>query len=167
MKTLNEDFMESSASEARKGLLSSMRTNLFPSIELYRFANSQRPDRNLAGPWWISYSPFEALKKYAALRQQSLSLAARTCLAIDWEWSKVDVLIKVVPKVRLSAWSGTPKTQTPKVKDTSWYTGVRWVPDRDITQLFIPGLDQPDPNHSEKMIWQSAFFVLGFSMGVR
>ena len=164
MKTLNEDFMQSLASKAREGLVASTRINLFPSIELYRFGNSLRPDLYLTGPWWISYSPFEALKKYAALRQQSLSLAARNCLAIDWEWSNVDVLIKVVPKVCLSAWSGTPKTQTPKVKGTRNYTGARWEPDRDITQLYIPGLGQLDPNDQKNMIWQSAFYVKYFLM---
>ena len=155
MKTLNENFMESSISKASEGLLTLTRTNIFPGIIMYRFANTKRLDLYYTGPWWISFSPFEALKKYAKLREQSLSLAARKCLAIDWGWSNVDVLVKVVAKDRLSAWAGTPKTQVLKVG--SRYTGVSWEPDRDITQFFIPVLDQADPNDSKRKIWQSAF----------
>ncbi len=155
MTTLNENFMESSATKAREGLLTLTKTNLLPGITINRFANTKRPDLYYTGPWWISFSPFEALKKYAKLRDQSLSLAARTCLAIDWEWSNVDVLVKAVIKDPLSAWSGTPKTQT--LKTDRRYTGVRWEPDRDITQLYIPGLWESDPKVPGRKIWQSAF----------
>ena len=149
--------MESSVSKASEGLLTSTRTNIFSGIIMYRFANTKRRDLYYTGSWWVSFSPFEALSKYAKLREQSLSLAARKCLAIG-EWSNVDVLIKVVAKERLSAWSGTPKTQVQK--ENKKYTGVRLEPDRDITQLFIPGLDQADPNNLKRRIWQSAFLRL-------
>ena len=155
MTPLNENYMESSVKKAREGLLTLTDTTLLPGIEINRFANTKRPDLYFTGPWWISFSPYEALKKYARFRNQSLSLAARTCLAIDWEWSNVDVLVKAVIKEPLSAWSGTPKTQTPK-RDRR-YTGMRWVPDRDITQLFIPGLWEADPEVSGRKIWQGAF----------
>jgi len=155
MKTLNQDFMESSISEARKGLLTLTRTNLSPGIVMYRFSDTRYFDRFYTGPWWISFTPFEALKKYAEFREQTLSSAARKCLAIDTEWSNLDMLIKVVVKERLSAWSGTPRTQV--IKKESRYTGVRWEPDRDITQLFIPGLHQAAPNDPKHKIWQNAF----------
>jgi hypothetical protein len=43
---------------------------------MYRFGNSKRPDLYYTGPWWLGFSPFDASKKYANLRKQSLSLAA-------------------------------------------------------------------------------------------
>ena len=155
MKILNESFMESSILQARAGLLTTTKTNLLPHISLYRFASSKRPDLYYTGPWWIGFTPFEALKHYAKLREQSISMAARQCLAIDWEWSNVDVLVRVLTKNGLAAWSGTPKTQVPK--GGASFKGIHWEPDRDITQLFIPGLGQPDPNESKCNIWQSVF----------
>jgi hypothetical protein len=153
---LNEGFMKDSMLEARKGLITTMRKSLFPGFRMYRFANSERPDLYYTGPWWINFSPFEALKQYAKLRGQTLSLAARHCLAIDWGWSKVDVLVEVVIKERLSAWSGTPGTQVLK-DDSIRYTGVQWEPDRDITQVYIPGLYEAAPNDSDRMIWECVF----------
>lgn len=157
MTPINKDFMESTVSKAREGLLTLTKTTLLPGISINRFANTRRRDLYFTGPWWISFSPFEALKKYAKLRNQPLSLAARTCLAIDWGWSNVDVLVEARLKVPILAWSGTPKTQTLK-KDRN-YTGVRWKPDRDITQLYIPGLYEADPNDYRLKIWQKAFTV--------
>ncbi len=157
MKTLNQDFMKSSISDARKGLLTLTKTTLSPGIVMYRFGDTRYLDRLYTGPWWISFTPFEALKKYAAFRNQSLSAAARKCLAIDTEWSNLDVLVRVVVKERLFAWAGTPRTQV--IKKESRYTGVRWEPDRDITQLFIPGLYQAAPNDPKHKIWQNAFMV--------
>ena len=151
MRTVNENFMEPTLSKAREGLLTLTKTTLLPGITINRFANTKRSDLYFTGPWWISFSPFEALKKYAKLRHQPLSLAARTCLAIDWEWSNVDVLVKAIIKEPLKAWSGTPKTQTPK--KGRFYTGLRWEPDRDITQLYIPGLYEANPNDSKRKIW--------------
>jgi hypothetical protein len=155
MTASNENFMNSSFPKAKDGLLTLTKTTLFPGIAINRFANTKRPDLFYTGPWWIGFSAFEALKKYASLRKQSLSLAARTCLAIDWEWSNVDVLVKAIIKAPLSAWSGTPKTQTPKMDRR--YTGIRWEPDRDITQLFIPGLNEIDPKDASRKVWKGAF----------
>lgn len=160
MTAISESFMQGAAAKAREGLLTTVRINLLPGLSLYRFANSARPDLYYTGAWWINYSPFQALKSYAALRGQSLSMAARQCLAIDWGWSNVDILVEVTMRVRLSAWSGAPKTQV--MKNKSHYSGVRWEPDRDITQIFVPGLDQPAPADPTKMIWQSAFIHCKF-----
>jgi hypothetical protein len=155
MRTLNDDFMQSSAAKAREGLMGLTQTRLFAGLPLYRFGNSTKPQLCFTGPWWLGFSPFEALKKYARLRDQPLTLAARQCLAIDWGWSQVDVLVKTVLKQHLSAWAGTPKTQVPKVGRN--YGLARWEPDRDVTQLYIPGLAEADPQEPGRRIWQSAF----------
>jgi len=157
MKILNENFMESSISEARKGLLTLSKTNLFPGMVIYRFADTTRPQRYYTGPWWISLTPFESLKKYADIRGQPLKSAARQCLAVNMRWSNMDILLKVRVKERLSAWSGTPRTQAVKIE--AKYSGMNLKPDRDITQLFIPGLNEADPDNSKRKIWERAFFA--------
>jgi hypothetical protein len=154
-KTANEKFLESSQPAARAGLITLSETTLVPYLHLYRFGNTSRPNLHFCGPWWVGFSPFEALKGYAESRGEALSLVARECLAIDWGWSKVDVLVEVVVKQSLSAWSGTPKTQF--VRGGGGPGGRRWEPDRRITQLHIPGLGERDPSDSPQMIWEQAF----------
>ncbi|MBN2000798.1 hypothetical protein JW935_24830 [candidate division KSB1 bacterium] len=163
MKTLNEAFMDSNSQmEASNGMRNIVRTDLSRGIRLYRFASSDKPELWYAGAWWLSFSPFEALKKYASLRKQSLTLAARQCLAIDKGWpSKLDILVEgIVNAGGLSAWSGTPETQSIK----NGQKHIRQLrPDRDITQLFISGLDKPNPLDSSRKIWQNAFINLRHS----
>jgi hypothetical protein len=160
MKTLNEGFMHASASEAMKGLMTLNKTTLLPGITIYRFANTRWPDRFYTGSWWVGFSPFGALMRNCKSRGQSLAFAARRCLAINPEWSEgkeANVLIKAVVKQRLSAWSGTPKTQVSRIAVGSQYVKARLEPDRDVTQLCIPGLGETDPNDSGCKIWQSVF----------
>ena len=162
METLNEYFMHSSKSKSdiKDGLTAVSKTILLPGIVIYRFANTQRPDLYNTGSWWVGFSPFESLKKYSESRQQSLAFTAHQCLAIDRQWSKgkeVNVLVKAQIKQRLSAWSGTPKTQVSKIPVGSKYRTARLEPHRNITQLYIPGLGEPDPNDSNRKIWESAF----------
>jgi len=154
MVALNEKYMRFSQSKASEGLMNLVETTLLPGIRVYRFGSSNRPDRWFAAPWWLSFSPFEALKQYASVRKQSLPLTARQCLAIEWGWSKLDVLIETVVKQRLLAWSGTPKTQVLKWGTT--HLG-RLRPERNITQLYIPGLDEADSSRSGHAIWKDAF----------
>lgn len=154
MKTFNEDFMQPSYSKAMAGLISVTRVTLMPNIQIFRFGSTRDPDLYFTGGWWIGFSPFWALDSYAKLRKQSLGAAARQCLAVG-DWSNMDMLIHVAPREPLSAWSGTPKTQ--REKERSHYKKGRLVPDKDITQLYIPGLGQADPNGSGGKIWERAF----------
>ncbi|HEV2392281.1 MAG TPA: hypothetical protein VG146_07955 [Verrucomicrobiae bacterium] len=156
VKTLNESFMDATASEARRGLVALHPTIIQPNMVIYRFADSNKPELYFTGKWWVGYSPFEALKQHAQRRNQTLSAAARHCLAIDFEWSKLDVLHKVILKKPVSAWAGTPLTQRVRKGNFS-RPDRRWEPDREVTQLFIPGLDQADPNNPHQKIWQAVF----------
>ena len=155
MKTINEDYMDAAFSKASKGLVAVWRTLIQPGMPVYRFGDSIRPDAQLTGGWWVGYSPFESLKQYAQRRKQTLSAAARQCLAVDFQWSTLDVLHTVILKTPLSAWAGTPRTQRIRRANSD----RRWEPDREITQLYIPGLDQPDPNSPRLKIWETAFQI--------
>jgi hypothetical protein len=152
---MNSEFMKTSELEAMKGLIHLVETVVFPGTRIYRFGSSNQPSRWFAGPWWLTRSPYEALKQYAGSREQTLKLAARRCLAVEFGWSQMDVLLMAVVKQNLSAWSGTPKTQAVK-------GGVhlgRLKPDRDITQLYIPGLGEPDSISSCRETWQNALHL--------
>jgi len=145
--------------EAEHGLLMKTRITLTPGLPLYRFASSDNPNAWFISPWWVGYSPFEALKEYARVEKIPLGLAARECLAILQEWSRCDRLVRASVKQPLEAWVGTPKTQRVKDKDTQRY-GARWEPDRRITQLYTPGLSQPSETGGQ-LIWQVALHVSG------
>jgi hypothetical protein len=153
MAALNESFMR--AEEERKaevGLDNIVRKDLYFGLQIYRFGSTQLPDRYFTSPWWIGFSPFEALKRYAKSRGQSLFTAAKQCLAIPTGY-KIDILHETIVKQSLAAWSGTPRTQVTKMDQRY---GTRFVPDRDITQLYLPGLDATDPRNSSRKIWESA-----------
>jgi hypothetical protein len=145
--------------EAEQGLLMKTRITLTPGLPLYRFASSDNPDGWFTSPWWIGYSPFEALKEYARVENMPLGLAARECLAILPKWSRCDQLVRASVRQPLVAWVGTPKTQRVKDKVTQRY-GDRWEPDRRVTQLYIPGLSQKSEG-STQQIWQVALIVAG------
>jgi hypothetical protein len=156
MKTPNEGFMDRVEEKARGGLVSTYRSTIQPGMSLYRFGDSKKPNLFLTGVWWIGFSPFEALRQYAHHAKQKLSAAARQCLAVDFDWSTLDVLHKVILRSPLSAWSGTPRTQMIRPPGAS-ALDRRWKPNRQITQLCIPGLGEPDPSSQRQMIWQTAF----------
>ncbi len=145
----------------------------------FRFGSTRKPELYFAGPWWMRLSPFESLRRYAERRGQAISIAARTCLAIDSDWSDCDVLVTALLAQSLGAWAGTPKAQSPKYKvpakkgivsefgeqltpdlPSGWgstYKGYTLKPDREITQLYIPGLGEQDPGNPNRRIWESAF----------
>ncbi|WP_373500885.1 hypothetical protein [Desulfococcus sp.] len=163
MQPVNEKFMQDELPKAREGLYAIQRTVIFPNMILYRFGSSDKPKNYYSGSWWIGYSPFESLKKYGVARNQSLKDSAAQCLAIG-TWNKCDVLIKVITILPLAAWSGTPKVQAEKI-DKKRYTGVRRNPDRDITQLYIPGLKEVYNNI--QMIWETALKKASMIMGTQ
>jgi hypothetical protein len=156
MRTLNESFMQAGYLKATEGMESVVPTTLTPGLRIHRFGNTIHPERYFTGPWWIGFSPFEALRQYSAARGVSLALVARQCLAIDRGFSeRLDVLVTAVLRQALSAWSGTPKTQIIKLSPSQGRVSLR--PDRRVTQLCIPGLDQKDPSDPNSGIWKSAF----------
>ena len=154
---VNEVSMDNTLQEAMRGMSALVRVNIHPHVVLYRFACSRDKD-GWAGKWWVGYTPFQALIDHAVSRQQSLSDAAGTCLAIDRDWGIKDVLLKVFVSKPLSAWSGTPLAQHPRVskRDRHYKDRKALRPDKDITQFFIPGLSENDPE-TGRPIWQSAF----------
>ena len=75
MKTLNGSFMQAGYLDAIKGMENLVPITLTPGFLIYRFGNTLRQERLFTGPWWIGFSPFEALKQYSTSRGVSLPLA--------------------------------------------------------------------------------------------
>lgn len=156
MKALNETYMKAGYLKAMEGMQNLTPITLTPGLRIYRFGNTSRPELYFTGPWWVGFSPFEALKQYSASRGVSLPSVARQCLAIDRGFSaRLDVLVTAVLQQALSAWSGTPRTLAIKLPPKPGRVSL--TPDRRVTQLCIPGLHQKNPSDPNSIIWQSAF----------
>jgi len=148
--------MKEAYEKAAQGMESVTPTTLAPGMRIHHFADTGNPKGYFTGRWWVGFSPFEALEQYSTSRGVPLPLAARQCLAIDQTYTaRLDILVTVVLKQALSAWSGTPKTQVVTRSPASARVSLR--PSKTITQLCIPGLDQKSPTNPALMIWQSAF----------
>jgi hypothetical protein len=120
--------------------------SLIPHMEVWRFASTDQPEKWFANPWWIGLSPYRSILQLSRSANASLTDTARACLAvvsnpqaIDRP-NRMDVLSYARIAKPLTAWSGTPRTQRPKLLGRQEYI-ERQEPDRSITQLFIPGLE--------------------------
>jgi len=146
----NGAFMEHAREKAAKGLLMAVSGVLLPGTRIYRFATSLKRERFFSGEWWFGQTPFDSMKAYAQASGCSLRDAARECLAVDHSWSQMDFLLSATLVLRLSAWMGTPLTQSIKtpalILARGELQGGRYVrqlePDRSITQYYIPGLGE-------------------------
>jgi hypothetical protein len=139
--------------EAASGMVHLVEVRVLPAMELYRFATAATPDAWYAASWWCGKSAHQGLLRYAKSINESLSRAARRCLAVPPR-NAMDVLISVRVLQPLSAWSGTPKTL--RQKDSRGRYGNRQEPDRAITQLYIPGLD-PRIAKANCLPWREVF----------
>jgi hypothetical protein len=140
--------------DARRGLISLTHTRLHQHLVIYRFGSHAAREHDFTSPWWLGYSPFEALKKYARNRAQTVFAAAEQCLALplDDRYPKKDRIIEAKLRRALSAWSGTPRTLVSRQRR-------RLEPDRDVTQLYIPGLNLNDVAAPNNIIWKEAFHL--------
>jgi hypothetical protein len=138
---------------AAGGMMNPVEVKVLPAMELYRFASAAESHTWYAAAWWFGKSAYDGLLQYAKSSNESLSRAARRCLAVPPP-STMDVLISVRVLQPLSAWSGTPKTL--RLKDSRGRYGDRQEPDRAITQLYIPGLD-PRKTQGKCLPWHEAF----------
>jgi len=150
--TVNAAFMADQRKYAEgfpgvAGMMHVVEVAVLPHMQLYRFANANTPDDRLYGAaWWIGYSAYQALLQLAGSDLANLRRNARERLAIPREWGNaMEILVCANVLQPLSAWSGTPRTARNKDRKTQRY-GSRWEPDRSITQLFLPGLNERRPD---------------------
>lgn len=146
----NDAFMDAAATrDAAKGLHAMTRIRVLPGVRLYRFASAREPGRFFARPWWVGWTPLNAIARRARASLRQIHEVARECLAVDWNWSEMDTLVSVRVVTPLDARMGTPRTQAirerlllPAGLARSAHDARRLEPDRTITQHYIAGLDR-------------------------
>ena len=116
--------------------------------------NSLPTDQNFASSWWMRKHEFDRI---LAKGLQDTAWAARVLLAIAEVFgSKCDLQVCAETTVDLYAWIGEGKAidrNGTAVSDLD--TTAYWFPEKDLLQLYIPGLKEPHRGHS--MLWKRAF----------
>ena len=111
-------------------------------------------DANFASPWWMRKSEFERI---LAKGLQDTAWAARVLPAIATAWgTECDLQVSVETTVDLYAWIGDGKAidyggRAVRDSDSAAY----WFPEKDLLQLYIPGLKESHQGHSR--LWEFAF----------
>ena len=107
----------------------------------YRFANStSQRSSQLGGGWWIDFEAFKTVEQFASGNGYRLKDAARLMLALPYDWTKVDVLVKALLRLPLRAYTGLGKPAQGKASGPD--RGTKWIPTQhvQVRQIYIPGL---------------------------
>jgi len=123
------------------GILMPQPTRVPAGHYYYRFASSASPkSAQLGGGWWIDFENFTVISRFAQSNGYRLREAARLMLALPYDWSKVDLLVKALLRSPLRAYTGEGKPAQGGIKGAD--RGTRWIPTQHIKvrQLYIPGL---------------------------
>jgi len=107
----------------------------------YRFASSTSPrPARVGGGWWIDFEAFKTIEKFAFVNGYRLKDAARLMLALPYDWTKVDVLVRALLKSPLRAYTGVGKPAQGKSGGAD--KGTNWIPTQHmrVRQIYIPGL---------------------------
>ncbi len=107
----------------------------------YRFASSNSShEAQLGGGWWLDFENFNKIDQFAKKNVYNIRDAARLMLALPYDWTRVDTLVRALLVKPLKAYAGEGKpAQGAKV---GYDNDTAWVPTQHIkiSQLYIPGL---------------------------
>lgn len=145
MPALNHDSISKHPPQAATdGMWLVQRVHLPVGQRIYRFASTTSPDQWYAGAWWMRFEDFHRLRQRAETSNISLGYAARSFLAIRYEWrTKVNVLVSALVAAPLDAYAGRGRTQDRFSPGAPPPGAYEWHPPTDVMQLYIPGLADP------------------------
>ena len=136
-----EKWFNDGQAEGTGGILMPLPTRLASGQYYWRFASSAstRPAQ-LGGGWWIDFDALNAIQSFAKTNGYRLKDAARLMLALPYDWTKVDLLIKALLKSPLRAYTGIGKPAQGGSDGAD--RGTKWIPAQHIKvrQLYVPGL---------------------------
>jgi hypothetical protein len=136
-----EKWFSDGLAEGTGGILMPEATRMPSGHYYYRFASSASAvPAQLGGGWWIDFQAFKTIDTFAKTNGYRLKDAARLMLALPYDWTKVDVLIKALLKSPLRAYTGVGKPAQGGAGGAD--KGTRWIPTQHIKvrQLYVPGL---------------------------
>jgi hypothetical protein len=145
--SLDRQTNKETVDEASGGMLHLQPKTLHPGYRIFRFAATTRPEDWLTKGWWIGFSPFATIEGLAGRSPDRIGRVAREALAVWIDpstpyFNAMDMLLVARVRRTLAAWTGTPRTISTK---RGGRYAERWQPDRNVTQLYIPGLGKIPP----------------------
>jgi hypothetical protein len=123
------------------GILNPQPTHLSTGQYYYRFASSSASrESQLGGGWWLDFENFRTVRAFAESNGYPVRDAARLMLALPYAWTRVDLLVRVLLKEPLKAYTGEGKPAQGSKAGAD--RGTAWIPTQHIKirQLYIPGL---------------------------
>jgi len=123
------------------GIVNPQPTRLPGGQYYYRFASSVSPrEAQLGGGWWLDFEGYNTIAQFANRNGYRLREAARLILALPYEWTKVDRLVRALLRAPLRAYTGYGKPAAGTAAGAD--RGTRWIPTQHVRvrQLYIPGL---------------------------
>jgi hypothetical protein len=145
---------------ANGGIFAPQRDHLKTFDYYYRFVSStSTKEVQLGGGWWMTSDTFNTIKHYAQSNQLEFAYAVRLFLALPYEFSRLDRIVRAQLVKPLDAYMGEGKAAKSE-KD-------KWTPVQHlkVTQIYIPGLyiKRPISNSNEKnlyeMVWSNISFL--------
>lgn len=148
MPNLNPNLATTKLEHARAaaGIRNPAVTVLVPGEDVYRFASSVQPGtghavspaRQATGPWWFRSRDWQKILKSYLKGSFSLGTTARIAGAVQWSWSRMDVLLKARVVAAIEVWEGQGLPQYRDVLPNGMTVTLRGLP--DVVQLYVPGM---------------------------
>ena len=107
----------------------------------YRFASSNSSrEAQQGGGWWLDFENFKKIDQFAKSNQYSIRDAARLMLALPYDWTRVDRLVRAMLVKPMKAYAGEGKPA--KGPEAGYDKDTTWIPTQHmkVRQLYIPGL---------------------------
>jgi hypothetical protein len=150
-----EQWFSENQARGTGGILRPQPTRLPSGQYYYRFASSQSTrDSQLGGGWWLDFEGFKAIERFAETNGYRLKDAARLSLALPYDWTKVDLLVRSLLRLPLLAYTGLGKPAQGGAGGAD--KGTKWIPTqyKAVRQLYIPGLYVKG---RDEQLWQTVF----------
>lgn len=141
-----ENWYEDGQAVGTGGIANPQPTRLPTGQYYYRFASSRSPRAaQLGGGWWVDFENFSLIRRFARANDYALHEAARLMLALPYDWTRVDLLVRALLAQPLRAYTGYGKPAQGAVAGPD--RGTRWIPTQHVRvqQLYIPGLGTGGP----------------------
>jgi hypothetical protein len=125
--------------KAGEGMWAISKVHLCPGQFYYRFVDADRvaPPHWADGPWWVDYENYLRIRKLAEAGGSTLGYAARLTLAIAYEFSAVNGVVRAYLSHPVDALAGRGRTIADRASEAK---GMTWRPPPDVMQLYIPRL---------------------------
>lgn len=136
-----ETWFEDGRGDGTGGILMPRPVKLREGNFYYRFASSASSrEAQRGGGWWLDFENFKKVERFSRDNGYSLREAARLMLALPYDWTRVDLLVKAMLAEPVKAFAGEGKPALGA--STGYDNATRWIPTQHIKvcQLYIPGL---------------------------